>query len=90
MTTEEERSNPDNNKKATNVLLWMQKEEKKQDNFMRGDYMHIGSSGESTASNDSAREGRREQGSVFRTADIASESIKNRALRVVVCVPEMS
>ena len=53
MTTEEERQNPDNKAKAKNVLMWMKKEEeKKGDNFIRGDFMNFGSSGESTASND--------------------------------------
>lgn len=54
MTTEEERQNPDNKNKAKNVILWMKKEEeKKGDNFIRGDFMGFGSSGESTASNES-------------------------------------
>lgn len=52
MTTEEERKNPDNKDKAANVLIWMQREEEKKDqNFIRGDFMH-GGSGESTASTD--------------------------------------
>ena len=54
MTTAEERQNPDNKAKAKNVLMWMKKEEeKKGDNFIRGDFMNFGSSGESTASNES-------------------------------------
>ncbi len=56
MTTAEERKNPENSNKAKNVLMWMKKEEEKQQSFIRGDFLPFGSSGESTASTDSGGE----------------------------------
>ena len=51
MTTAEERQNPENKDKAKNVLIWRKREEEKKDqNFIRSDFLGIGSSGESTAS----------------------------------------
>lgn len=59
MTTEEERQNPDNKDKAKNVLIWMKREEEKNNrgqNFIKGDFMESPtSSGESTISSDSRR-----------------------------------
>ena len=54
MTTAEERQVPGNKDKARNVLMWMKREEEKRDqqNFIRGDFMQIGSSGESSSSLD--------------------------------------
>jgi hypothetical protein len=52
MLTAAERVDPDNAKKAVNVLTWMQKEQQKNNggvpDYIRGDFITPGSSGEST------------------------------------------
>lgn len=52
MMTADERSNPDNEKKAVNVLEWAKKEQQKNQggvpDYIRGDFVSPGSSGEST------------------------------------------
>ena len=52
MMTADERNDPDNKQKAVNVLEWAKKEQKKNavgmPDYIRGDFVKLGSSGEST------------------------------------------
>ncbi len=60
MMSAEERMNPDNAKRAKNVIIFFQREEEKkeQPGFIRSEFMSIGSSGESTASAGGSSSGR--------------------------------